>query len=691
MPVLPKGACKLGGYILPTEICLNRFVAVFIALCLGTVAFRADASATTASIRVEPAVTTGPVKRNVLGNNVYIRGVNFEDAVSNRGGGIWDPIAGRPAPEYATLAKQAGISVLRWPGGEVSRHLDWKTTVGLLSRRPQQRFGLPEFLTFCAAIGAQPIITISAGVGSEADAADLVEYLNAPANGGNPNGGVDWAAVRSADGHKEPWNVVWFEYGNEEFNTPRTPDEYVTKYQAYQSKMKSVDPKIKLGAVFLDSTNVDDGWTYTVLQRIGKQIDFGVIHPYMPKLDERAAKQIPKDIVAQSAVASDADLVYRLGLYRELANRVARRSDLPLAVTEYNGNFTQELPVPYRQTLVNALHNADFVRIFLKPESNVTLATFWLFANSYWGMVTGYAHQGMDLVKQANFYVYQIYNAYLYDDLVKMDIQSKPFEFSGGIGISPRIGTPSTRRSMGVQTLQGWSRRLFMDGTQSESGNIVSVDFDKNADVNYYHATREIEVEPDTLYKISVKARTINLKGGKIGIAVEDIRGWDKTFYQPNNFYLSGTTPWSWVTVEFRTLADAKTIRVMARRIKGGGIVSGRAEFGEIRVEKIKQEFGAVESVVGTASKSAKGDELGLVLINKNLYEPVETTIQIAGNYHVIKAEALSGPSPFATNLEPGQSNAVKISSLTAEQNKTGTVTIQLPAASVTGIRFKRN
>lgn len=645
----------------------------------------------TASIRIDPAITLGAVNRGALGNNVLASVSKINDMVANRGLGIWDPEKKQPVGAFVLLAKEAGISFIRWPGGNHARTLDWKKTIGGLSTRPQQQFGLPEFLTFCAAVGAQPVITLATEMGSESDAADLVEYLNAPANGANPNGGVDWASLRSADGQKEPWNVAWFEYGNEEFNTPRSVDEYATKYLAYQTKMKAVDAKIKLGAVFHDSTNVDDGWTAMVLQRVGKQVDFGVIHPYMPVLNEKAAKEIPKNEVALAAVSSDADLEYRLGLYRGLIKRLTGRSDVPLAATEYNGNFVQEMPVPYRQTLVNALHNADFVRVFLKPEFNVVFANFWQFSNSYWGMVTGLDSQQQPLVKQANYYVYELYNHYLGNELIKMDVYSPRFPFMGGIGISPRIGTPTPRKSMGVQVLnQPWSRMFFREGSQSQSGSIVSVDFNQGTDVNYYHANKEIDVEPDTLYKVSVKVRTIGIKGGNVGIAVEDVRGWSKTFHQPFNIALTGTTPWSWATIEFRTLADAKKIHVMVRRLKGDGPITGHAEFGEVRVEKIKQSFGAVESVVGTASRSVNGDEVSLVLLNKNLTEPADTTIQIAGGYSVVKAEVLTGPSPLATNLTLGQFGQVKIVPLATEKNKSGAITVRLPAASVSGIRLKK-
>ena len=49
------------------------------------------------------------------------------------------------------------------------------------------------------------------------DAADWVEYMNGRAGvGGNPNGGVDWADVRAANGHRAPYGVRWWEIGNEQ-------------------------------------------------------------------------------------------------------------------------------------------------------------------------------------------------------------------------------------------------------------------------------------------------------------------------------------------------------------------------------------------------------------------------------------------------------------------------------------------
>ena len=115
------------------------------------------------------------------------------------------------------LCKAAGAVSLRWPGGCIAHRYNWKKTVGPLSKRPDQGFGLPEFLTFCEAAGAEPVLTLAVYWGGPADGADLVEYLNAPNAGRNPNGGVDWGDVRARNGHPKPYGIHYWEFGNEPY------------------------------------------------------------------------------------------------------------------------------------------------------------------------------------------------------------------------------------------------------------------------------------------------------------------------------------------------------------------------------------------------------------------------------------------------------------------------------------------
>lgn len=672
--------------------CLGAFPCLLIFMVLAAVPLDSMAQLK-AVITIHPQTNIGRVNRYILGNNLISAKSGFEaEFFNNSGGGIWDPEKKVYADNYLDAIKGAGTSILRWPGGGWHNGLDWKSAIGPASNRPQQKFGLVEFLTLCERVGAVPLITLPTERFTPSDLADLVEYLNAPADRSNPNGGVDWAAARAADGRVKPWSVVWFELGNETFNTGMSAAQYADLYEKVQSAIKKVDPKLKLGAILEDSMNLDSGWTYTVLTRVGKVMDFAVIHPYLTVINKRAAEIFPKELLSILAVSSDADLAYWLRRYNEVIKELTGRNDIPLAATEYNGQFVQEEPVPFRHTLVNAIHNADYVRIMLQPEYNVIMANYWQLLNSYWGMIQKGKTKG-SLIKEPNYFVYQIYHKYLGDEMVRLDISSPRFEFPGALGIGPRVGNPSqgTWEPYTGSIPVSWTTRWFSEVDHNQDNGVLALTFRGDKDMNYYHASKEIDVQPDTLYRIRVRARSIDLQKGKIGIAVEDARGWDKIFFQPANTCLTGTTPWTWLTIEYRTLTDAKKIRAMVRRHGGGGLIRGRAEFAEMKIDKARNSLGAVTSVVGVASSSAQGNDLYAVLINKNLHDAVDASIQVDGDYDVVASEALTGSSPYSNNLNPLQTDLVNVSNIRVERLNSRNYTVRLPALSLTGIKFRKN
>lgn len=177
-------------------------------LCIAS-AGGADAAGEVASARitVEAAKPVGRVNPWVLGSNLLGYQVDAWLPVGpdyhDRGAGVWDPEARRPVAEMVELARRSGLSVARWPGGCGTHVFDWKKTVGPVERRPLQQFGLPEFLRTCEAMAAVPLITLADYHGTAQDAADLVEYLNAPDDGKHL-----WARLRAQDGHPQPWRVV---------------------------------------------------------------------------------------------------------------------------------------------------------------------------------------------------------------------------------------------------------------------------------------------------------------------------------------------------------------------------------------------------------------------------------------------------------------------------------------------------
>jgi alpha-N-arabinofuranosidase len=376
-----------------------------------------------AAINVEYGVDLGAVNTGVFGNNFLGYDPLSYEAVkpdtrpyygfSDFGAGLWDPQDKVPVKEALDLAKGAGITVARFPGGCGSHHYDWKKAVG--KDRTHFLFGIDEFLRVSAAVGAEPVITLRYFAQDAHDAADLVEYLNAPDDGKNPNGGIDWALERAKNGHPAPYRVKFFEVGNEVWHGDhrdikgQSAHDYAVSYLKYREAMKAVDPAVMAGVVFFT-----DGWNREVLETVKDRVDFGIVHLYPTlawgdALSGHPVEKIFKTTLALPVHDSEADL----GRLSRRAMEIAGKK-IPIAITEYNAGFVQDKPVAYRFTLGGALVNAELLRVFLKPQNNILLATQWDFINEYWGS----AANGFDgtrttlhdpYFKRPVYYVFQLY------------------------------------------------------------------------------------------------------------------------------------------------------------------------------------------------------------------------------------------------------------------------------------------
>jgi alpha-N-arabinofuranosidase len=157
-----------------------------------------------------------------------LTGVN-NDQWFDHSHGLWD--GDGPDPEVVAKTERAGINIVRYPGGTPASLFDWKQAIGPVDQRGCQTDGRPgngeprdsiygpdEHLEFVEAAGAQASIQTPFVRQTAQDAADWVEYMNAPV-GTNPNGGVAWADVRAANGHPDPYGVGYWEVGNEHDRT----------------------------------------------------------------------------------------------------------------------------------------------------------------------------------------------------------------------------------------------------------------------------------------------------------------------------------------------------------------------------------------------------------------------------------------------------------------------------------------
>lgn len=644
-----------------------------------------------ATIRVDPQKVLGKVNRMIFGNNQlgyqYGAWEYTTPEYADKGAGIWDPERRQPIPDMVKFARDIGMSTARYPGGCGSHLFDWKKAVGPIEKRPNQKFGLPEFLKFCEAAGAIPVITIADYFGTPQDAADLVEYLNAPDDGKH-----QWARLRAIDGRKEPWKVIWFEFGNEtdhgahkgmsDFGKGQkfSAEEYSKRYREYWKAMKAVDPNIKLGAVLTNDVtpNLSD-WTKTVVKLTGNIADFYIHHAYIPHYYRNDGIPDAKTLFKIAFAGPRQIEAY----YRELRKfiRETTKRDIPVAVTEFNGHFVQEKPVPYRFTLGCALIVAELLQVFMLPDLNIAHAQYWQFANEYWGMVKGYSPP---YTLRPAYWVFWLYHRHFGDLLIDCQVECDSYETEGGYGVLPARGQPTQFQLFPGNLLlqQKWTLQ-DVKGVRhwEESDGTLVVEILTDDELNYYHAVKRMPAEPLTGYRVTAEVRTEGLaKSRGAQIQVGDGRGWVVTKSASLSPEVKSEV-WQTVSVDYITLPDTSEIEIRVRRLEGTGS-KGKIFVRNLRVQKFTPfNLGAVPILSAVASKSDDGKKFFVAIINKNLDSPTE--VRIVG-FKAKRAHAwcLTGPSVNATNEKnPDLVRPRQLSEVTVNG---GEIHVMLPPCSFT-------
>ena len=178
--------------------------------------------------------TAGAVSSLIFGVNNRI--FNSSGEAHMAGSGIWDAENHMPRPAFTESMRHMGATLLRYPGGTIANMIHWRDLLGTPedrrtvigfgaadpdTNRPERHngaipyFGLHEALDLNESLGISTIWMYNFNNGSPQDAAELVEYLNMPATPEFP-----MAMKRAANGRQEPWNIRYFNIGNEILLTP---------------------------------------------------------------------------------------------------------------------------------------------------------------------------------------------------------------------------------------------------------------------------------------------------------------------------------------------------------------------------------------------------------------------------------------------------------------------------------------
>lgn len=140
--------------------------------------------------------------------------------------------------------KKLGVPVVRWPGGCFADQYHWRDGIG--SHRPTRinttwggvaetnAVGTHEYLDLVQQLGAKSYIDSNIGTGSPQETKDWLEYLTSDSKS-------SLALLRAGNGHKKPWKVDYFAFGNELWGCGGNmrPEFYADLYHWYAAFAKT--------------------------------------------------------------------------------------------------------------------------------------------------------------------------------------------------------------------------------------------------------------------------------------------------------------------------------------------------------------------------------------------------------------------------------------------------------------------
>ncbi|MGB7539624.1 MAG: alpha-L-arabinofuranosidase C-terminal domain-containing protein [Anaerolineales bacterium] len=339
--------------------------------------------------------------------------------------GIYDPASpladshGFRKDVLAALAEQA-YTVIRYPGGNFLSGYNWLDGVGPKKDRPRRRelawqsletnqFGTNEFMDFCSALRAAPMLAVNMGTGTIQSAADLVEYCNAPA-------GSYWSDLRVRHGYRDPHNVRYWCVGNE-MDGPwqighLDAAAYGDKALEAAKMMKIQDPTIQTVLCGSSSSHMNTypEWDRTVLETAWEQVDFHSMHYYAGNPDGDT------DSYLASAVLFERFVDTLEGTLRFVKAKLRSTHDVHLSWDEWQvwykndpvqGNWAEAPHLAEEiYNLEDALVVAQWLNVFLRKSYVLKMACVAQIVN-----VLSWLHTRRDgLLKQPSFYAFKLFS-----------------------------------------------------------------------------------------------------------------------------------------------------------------------------------------------------------------------------------------------------------------------------------------
>src|SRR3954454_5297638 len=143
----------------------------------------------TARLTLDPAFRIGSIDRRLFGSFVEHMGRCVYTGVFEPGHPAADELGLRT--DVLVLARELGVTVVRYPGGNFVSNYRWEDGIGPREARPtrldlawrtieRNEVGTDAFLQWAARAGVEPMLAVNLGTRGVDAARSLVEYCNHP-------------------------------------------------------------------------------------------------------------------------------------------------------------------------------------------------------------------------------------------------------------------------------------------------------------------------------------------------------------------------------------------------------------------------------------------------------------------------------------------------------------------------------
>lgn len=330
--------------------------------------------------------------------------------------------------DVLTRIRQLHPAFVRWPGGNVAQDYHWEWGIGPRDQRPAwtnvawsnaiepSDFGTDEYLEFCRMIGAEPSITVNVeGAGATAEeAAHWVEYVNGPVTS-------KYGAMRSANGHPEPYHVTLWELGNEVYGRwvrgHADAETYAKNAKRYAESMRAVDPSIKLIAVGESSMPDAANWDSTVIRILGKDVDYLAVHDYNTRTKDQNNRT--------TMMARPHEFEKHYSETHNLFKRISPDHPVPFVVNEWNLFY----PSTVIQSMDGAVFASRMMNAFERSTDQVSMTSV---SDLVDGWIGGIIQASRDRVYVTpEFHAIHMYASHLGRDLIATSIESPNLDALG--------------------------------------------------------------------------------------------------------------------------------------------------------------------------------------------------------------------------------------------------------------------